>query len=286
MTGWRARLPPCLSSPFSRAPGQDCVDRAPGGATFPPRRLFLASRSSARASAPAQMAAWRRSGVGAALALLALAVPLWERGRCWGLGPGPGDEDESLDPRPGPLGAPHRHRRSWVWNQFFVLEEYTGNEPLYVGKVSPARPIRVTLSVAPPPWQGLPRDWSIWPKRREGRLQAGKERESSAAANRLITESVILAFIGAVGTSGRIAARVPGRAAAVFFPHVWLRTRSSCVSITSRRNDPGIWDAFPLPPYIEPPLEAGEDGDGVPAPKRVSFSFPGQRPALTGSFAS
>uniref|UniRef100_A0A669BXE3 Cadherin 7 n=1 Tax=Oreochromis niloticus TaxID=8128 RepID=A0A669BXE3_ORENI len=29
----------------------------------------------------------------------------------------------------------HRNRRSWVWNQFFVLEEYTGNEPLYVGKL-------------------------------------------------------------------------------------------------------------------------------------------------------
>uniref|UniRef100_A0A3Q1AQ38 Cadherin domain-containing protein n=1 Tax=Amphiprion ocellaris TaxID=80972 RepID=A0A3Q1AQ38_AMPOC len=29
----------------------------------------------------------------------------------------------------------HRHKRSWVWNQFFVLEEYTGNEPLYVGKL-------------------------------------------------------------------------------------------------------------------------------------------------------
>lgn len=28
-----------------------------------------------------------------------------------------------------------RRRRSWVWNQFFVLEEYTGDEPLYVGKV-------------------------------------------------------------------------------------------------------------------------------------------------------
>uniref|UniRef100_A0AAX7TFD4 Cadherin domain-containing protein n=1 Tax=Astatotilapia calliptera TaxID=8154 RepID=A0AAX7TFD4_ASTCA len=28
-----------------------------------------------------------------------------------------------------------RNRRSWVWNQFFVLEEYTGNEPLYVGKL-------------------------------------------------------------------------------------------------------------------------------------------------------
>uniref|UniRef100_A0A8C5RPF5 Uncharacterized protein n=1 Tax=Laticauda laticaudata TaxID=8630 RepID=A0A8C5RPF5_LATLA len=28
-----------------------------------------------------------------------------------------------------------RMKRSWVWNQFFVLEEYTGTDPLYVGKV-------------------------------------------------------------------------------------------------------------------------------------------------------
>uniref|UniRef100_UPI0037E7CD67 cadherin-7-like n=1 Tax=Semicossyphus pulcher TaxID=241346 RepID=UPI0037E7CD67 len=28
-----------------------------------------------------------------------------------------------------------RRKRSWVWNQFFVLEEYTGDEPLYVGKL-------------------------------------------------------------------------------------------------------------------------------------------------------
>ncbi|XP_056913219.1 cadherin-7-like isoform X1 [Takifugu flavidus] len=28
-----------------------------------------------------------------------------------------------------------RRRRSWVWNQFFVLEEFTGNDPLYVGKL-------------------------------------------------------------------------------------------------------------------------------------------------------
>lgn len=32
-------------------------------------------------------------------------------------------------------GRTRRRRRSWVWNQFFVLEEYTGDEPLYVGKV-------------------------------------------------------------------------------------------------------------------------------------------------------
>lgn len=30
-----------------------------------------------------------------------------------------------------------RMKRSWVWNQFFVLEEYTGTDPLYVGKVRP-----------------------------------------------------------------------------------------------------------------------------------------------------
>ncbi|XP_056452309.1 cadherin-7-like [Gadus chalcogrammus] len=39
-------------------------------------------------------------------------------------------------PRQGGHGwGPARSRRSWVWNQFFVLEEYTGDEPLYVGKL-------------------------------------------------------------------------------------------------------------------------------------------------------
>jgi len=28
-----------------------------------------------------------------------------------------------------------RRRKSWVWNQFFVLEEFTGDDPLYIGKV-------------------------------------------------------------------------------------------------------------------------------------------------------
>ena len=32
-----------------------------------------------------------------------------------------------------------RTKRSWVWNQFFVLEEYTGTDPLYVGKVRTAK---------------------------------------------------------------------------------------------------------------------------------------------------
>uniref|UniRef100_A0ACB8F7D8 Uncharacterized protein n=1 Tax=Sphaerodactylus townsendi TaxID=933632 RepID=A0ACB8F7D8_9SAUR len=34
----------------------------------------------------------------------------------------------------GLLGS-GRVKRGWVWNQFFVVEEYTGTEPLYVGKV-------------------------------------------------------------------------------------------------------------------------------------------------------
>lgn len=41
------------------------------------------------------------------------------------------------------LGGPMRNgragsqrvKRGWVWNQFFVLEEYMGSEPQYVGKV-------------------------------------------------------------------------------------------------------------------------------------------------------
>ncbi|KAJ3611758.1 hypothetical protein NHX12_021772 [Muraenolepis orangiensis] len=72
------------------------------------------------------------SGCGA-LALLALLGSLGGRG-CWGSDPGPGDPDGLPGPPPRSLWEAHRHKRSWVWNQFFVLEEYTGNEPLYVGK--------------------------------------------------------------------------------------------------------------------------------------------------------
>lgn len=81
---------------------------------------------------------WCRSGIcraPALLALLALLFPLQETG-CWGLNPGPGDVGTSPRSDPDPWETLHRHRRSWVWNQFFVLEEFTGNEPLYVGKVS------------------------------------------------------------------------------------------------------------------------------------------------------
>lgn len=31
--------------------------------------------------------------------------------------------------------ALRREKRGWVWNQFFVLEEYAEDKPLYVGKV-------------------------------------------------------------------------------------------------------------------------------------------------------
>lgn len=34
---------------------------------------------------------------------------------------------------PGPVLL--RNRRSWVWNQFFVIEEYAGPEPVLIGKV-------------------------------------------------------------------------------------------------------------------------------------------------------
>uniref|UniRef100_A0A671XXD5 Cadherin 7 n=1 Tax=Sparus aurata TaxID=8175 RepID=A0A671XXD5_SPAAU len=80
------------------------------------------------------MTGWRCSGICRALALLALLFPLRERG-CWGLNPSSGDLEKSPRSDPDPWEGLHRNKRSWVWNQFFVLEEYTGNEPLYVGKL-------------------------------------------------------------------------------------------------------------------------------------------------------
>ncbi|XP_070798005.1 cadherin-22 [Pituophis catenifer annectens] len=38
-------------------------------------------------------------------------------------------------PGDGGLPSAGRVKRGWVWNQFFVVEEYTGTEPLYVGKI-------------------------------------------------------------------------------------------------------------------------------------------------------
>uniref|UniRef100_A0A3B4ZEM6 Cadherin 7 n=1 Tax=Stegastes partitus TaxID=144197 RepID=A0A3B4ZEM6_9TELE len=77
---------------------------------------------------------WCCSGICRTLAFLALLFPPWERG-CWGLNPSSGDLEKSPHSEPDPWEVLHRHKRSWVWNQFFVLEEYTGNEPLYVGKL-------------------------------------------------------------------------------------------------------------------------------------------------------
>lgn len=65
----------------------------------------------------------------ALLLLLLLAPP--PLGRLWAAGtsaPAPGARQD------GALGV-GRVKRGWVWNQFFVVEEYTGTEPLYVGKV-------------------------------------------------------------------------------------------------------------------------------------------------------
>ncbi|XP_075351755.1 cadherin-12 [Mycteria americana] len=42
---------------------------------------------------------------------------------------------ENVDPVPGRRSSAQRVKRGWVWNQFFVLEEYMGSEPQYVGKL-------------------------------------------------------------------------------------------------------------------------------------------------------
>ncbi|XP_050984502.1 cadherin-7a [Labeo rohita] len=65
-----------------------------------------------------------------------LLLAQWDVG-CWGM------TLNSIPLRPAslrPLRASvgtslQRHKRNWVWNQFFVLEEYTGDDPLYVGKL-------------------------------------------------------------------------------------------------------------------------------------------------------
>lgn len=83
------------------------------------------------------MMGWCCSGICRALALLVLLFVLRGTGCCcWGLNPSSGDGEKSLRSDTDSWEALHRNKRSWVWNQFFVLEEYTGNEPLYVGKVS------------------------------------------------------------------------------------------------------------------------------------------------------
>ncbi|XP_062419503.1 cadherin-24-like, partial [Pungitius pungitius] len=66
--------------------------------------------------------------------------PLRERG---GLETGDGRPDDLKDrlaERPLALGRPEseprtRRRRSWLWNQFFVIEEYQGPEPVLIGRL-------------------------------------------------------------------------------------------------------------------------------------------------------
>ncbi|XP_047296329.1 cadherin-22 isoform X2 [Homo sapiens] len=76
-----------------------------------------------------------RAGVAlspALLLLLLLPPPPTLLGRLWAAGtPSPSAPGARQD---GALGA-GRVKRGWVWNQFFVVEEYTGTEPLYVGKI-------------------------------------------------------------------------------------------------------------------------------------------------------
>lgn len=50
-----------------------------------------------------------------------------------------------------------RTRRSWVWNQFFVIEEYSGPEPVLIGKV------RISFSRVFSVWSVRPLDPALEP---------------------------------------------------------------------------------------------------------------------------
>uniref|UniRef100_A0A8D1QTC2 Cadherin domain-containing protein n=1 Tax=Sus scrofa TaxID=9823 RepID=A0A8D1QTC2_PIG len=66
------------------------------------------------------------------LLLLLLPPPPQLPGPLWAAGtPAPSEPRAAQDGAPGT----GRVKRGWVWNQFFVVEEYTGTEPLYVGKI-------------------------------------------------------------------------------------------------------------------------------------------------------
>uniref|UniRef100_A0A8C2QN08 Cadherin-22 n=1 Tax=Cricetulus griseus TaxID=10029 RepID=A0A8C2QN08_CRIGR len=66
------------------------------------------------------------------LLLLLLLLPLLGHLRAAST-PGPSSSSPGTQ-QDNQLGA-GRVKRGWVWNQFFVVEEYTGTEPLYVGKI-------------------------------------------------------------------------------------------------------------------------------------------------------
>ncbi|KAK9953695.1 hypothetical protein ABG768_017672 [Culter alburnus] len=54
---------------------------------------------------------------------------------CWGLKSADATPDRPQKDPKHSQDALQRQKRNWVWNQFFVLEEYTGTDPLYVGKL-------------------------------------------------------------------------------------------------------------------------------------------------------
>ncbi|XP_061893800.1 cadherin-22-like [Entelurus aequoreus] len=61
----------------------------------------------------------------------------WTLLAAWGLLGCRCQASRTSGPSKGEQGASsvERVKRGWVWNQFFVVEEYTGTEPLYVGKI-------------------------------------------------------------------------------------------------------------------------------------------------------
>ncbi|XP_077192273.1 cadherin-22 [Paroedura picta] len=86
-----------------------------------PKDAHVVSASGAGASV--------RASEGFSWMLLMLLLLLWALGQ-------PAVLAMRTEP-PGDGGLPGtgRVKRGWVWNQFFVVEEYTGTEPLYVGKI-------------------------------------------------------------------------------------------------------------------------------------------------------
>lgn len=68
---------------------------------------------------------------------------IWEPSVTWPLHGGHGlvfqemeeDGGEGWSPKESD-GSRSRSRRSWIWNQFFVIEEYAGPEPVLIGRVS------------------------------------------------------------------------------------------------------------------------------------------------------
>ncbi|XP_033841531.1 cadherin-20-like [Periophthalmus magnuspinnatus] len=63
--------------------------------------------------------------MGAGLLVLLALLPLGILGKPWAK-----DGEDKMA-----ATSLRRVKRGWVWNQFFVLEEYTGLEPLYIGKL-------------------------------------------------------------------------------------------------------------------------------------------------------